>query len=525
METRAHNALIGLFTLAVVAAALGFVVWFARISDSQAVKHFEIDFVGSISGLTVGSSVTFNGLRVGQVDTLDLNPQDPSRVIAIISVRDTTPVKVDTSARLEFTGITGGANIQLYGGKPNTADLEPQAGQKYAIIVAQRSELQNLVDGARDTVNQAAQTMNHVDTWLNENESSITATVHNIQTFTKALADNSGNVSDFLQTTGDAAKSISRLADNLNGMSGDLQSLLQAVSPAKVNHIVDNVSTASDQLVSFAKAFDSGKAQAAVDNIEAFSKTLADARQPLSTFATNASSLADRLNTMAPKLDATLDSIRQITAAVDSTKIGDVVDNVTNFTAALGNNADELTGFIKDARKVSGDLAAMTPKVGGAFDNFNKVASAIDSSKINDIVDNFNRFSKTLGDSSAQVKQVVADAGDISRKLNNAADQLDGIMKNITTMTSNPNSQGMFAEITETAKSIRILANNLDARTAVLAKNLTQFSGSGLRDYQQIAIDGQRTLQNIQRTLNSLQRNPQQLIFGPKSSIPDYKGK
>jgi phospholipid/cholesterol/gamma-HCH transport system substrate-binding protein len=525
METRAHNALIGLFTLAVVAAALGFVVWFARISDSQALKHYEVDFVGSVTGLSVGSSVTFNGIRVGQVDTLDLNPRDPSRVIAIISVKDTTPVKVDTAARLEFTGITGGANIQLYGGKPDTADLKPQGDQQYAIITAQRSELQNLVDGARDTVNQASTTMNHIDTWFTQNEGGVTATIENVQTFTKALADNSGNVSDFLHTTGDAAKSISRLADNLNGMSGDIQALIKAVSPEKIDHIVTNVSSASDQLTNFAKAFDAGKAQAAIDNIAAFTKTLADVREPLSSFATNASSLTAQLNTMAPKLDAGLDNINKITAAVDPDHVSKVVENITDFTGALSQNADQLGAFIKDAHKVSSDLAAMTPKLASAFDNFNKVAGAIDPQKVGNVVENFDKFSQSLGDSTAQVKLIIANATDVSNKLKGTADKLDSIMDDVKAMTSSNGGQGMFVEITETAKSIRQLANNLDARTAVLAKNLDQFSGSGLRDYQQLAVDGQKALQNIQRTLNGLQRNPQQLIFGPKSNIPDYKGK
>jgi phospholipid/cholesterol/gamma-HCH transport system substrate-binding protein len=69
------------------------------------------------------------------------------------------------------------------------------------------------------------------------------------------------------------------------------------------------------------------------------------------------------------------------------------------------------------------------------------------------------------------------------------------------------------------------LAQNLDVRTSELSKNLNQFTGSGLRDYRQIAVDGQKTLRDIQRTLNSLQRNPQQLIFGPKTNIPEYSGK
>lgn len=525
METRAHNALIGLFTLAVVAAALGFVVWFARISDSQTLKRYEIDFPGSVSGLTVGSSVTFNGIRVGQVDSLDINPKDPSGVIAMISVKQTTPVHTDTSARLEFTSITGGGNVQLYGGKLGATDLEPAEGQEFAIIKAQRSELQNLVDGARETVNQAASTMDHINKLISENQAGISATIQNVQTFTKALADNSGDVSDFLHTTAGAAKSISRLADNLNGMTGDLQALIKAVSPEKIDHIVSNVSAASDQLTAFTRALDAAKVQSVVDNVAAFTKTLADAREPLQSFATNASSLTAQLNKMAPKLDSSLDNISKLTAAVDSKKINEVVENVTNFTGALSQNSDEIAGFIKDAHKVSGDLAGMTSKVAIALDSFNKVAAAIDPAKVDGVVTNVSKFAQSLGDSTSQVKQIVADASDVAKKLNHTADQLDGIMKNISAMTSSQGGQGMFTEITETAKSIRQLANNLDARTAVLAKNLDQFSGSGLRDYSQMAVDGQKTLQNIQRTLNSLQRNPQQLIFGPKSNIPDYKGK
>ncbi|WP_448952686.1 MlaD family protein [Labrys neptuniae] len=525
METRAHNALIGLFTLAVVAAALGFVIWFARISESQTVRRFQVNFAGSVTGLTVGSSVTFNGIRVGQVETLEINPDNPSGVIAIISVRDKTPVKVDTSARLEFTGITGGANIQLYGGKPDTPDLKAPEGQQYAVIQAQRSELQNLVDGARDAITQAASTMNRLDGWIAQNEANASATVANVQIFTKALAANGDNVSGFLHDAGEAAKSIKRVADNLNGMSGDLQALIKAVSPEKIDHIVSNVSQASDQLMSFSRAFDGAKAQAAIDNIQAFTKTLADSREPLQSFAANASALTGQLNAMAPKLDAGLDNINRITSAVDSQKINKVVDNVTAFTGALGQNADDITAFVRNARQISADLSGMTPKLAAAFDNFNKVATALDPAKIDGIVSNANKFAATLGDSSSQVRQVVADASDIAKKLNRAADQLDGIVKNISAMTSGQGGQGMFAEVTEAAKAIRQFATNLDARTAVLAKNLDQFTGSGLRDYRQLAIDGQKTLQNLQRTLNGLQHNPQQLIFGPKSNIPDYKGK
>src|SRR5262249_22582162 len=163
------------------------------------------------------------------------------------------------------------------------------------------------------------------------------------------------------------------------------------------------------------------------------------------------------------------------------------------------------------------DLAAMTPKLGESFDNFNRVASAIDPQKIDRVVDNVDRFAATLGDSSDKVRGVVDDASELGKKLNASADRLDAILKNIDTMVQSPEGKGLFAEISETAKAIRTLAQNLDARTGELSKNLNAFTGSGLRDYQNLAVDGQRTLRDIQRTLNSLNRNPQQLIFGPKN--------
>jgi len=698
METRANYALIGLFTLATIAAALGFVVWFARLSEGNKADHYQVVFTGSVAGLTVGSSVLFNGLRVGQVETLDLFPGDPSRVIGVITVKDGTPVKVDTRVRLEVQGFTGGAYVQLYGGSATTALLEPQNGEGMATIYAERSELQNLVDGARDTITQASQTFAHVDQLLRDNEGGISGTIKNVQTFTGALADNSGNISDFLKTTGDAAKSIAKLSDRLtsmsddvqaivkavdprkvktvvdsvadaadklgaftkgldvakvnasidnihiftgtladnssniseilkttadatksiaklsdrlngmsddlqallkavdpdkvktvvgnvadtsdkvaalakgldvakinasidnihaftgtladntanisdilkttadatksiaklsdrlNGMSDDLQALLKSVDPDKVKTVVGNVADTSDKLATLAKGLDAAKISTSIDNIQTITQTLADARQPLASFATDASALAAKLNAMAPQLSASLDNLQKLTAAIDQQKVGQVVDNFDKFAATLGSNAGEFDGIVKDAHALSMQLKDMAPKLAAAVENFNRVAAAVDAAKIDRVVGNVDKFATALGDSSSKVQDFVSDASDVGHKVNAAADKLDTILKNVEAMTTSADGKGMFSEITDAARSIKVLAQNLDQRTAVLSKNLDDFTGSGLREFKQIAVDGQKTLQSIQRTLNSFQRNPQQLIFGPKSNIPDFKG-
>jgi phospholipid/cholesterol/gamma-HCH transport system substrate-binding protein len=148
METRANYALIGVFTLAVVAAAFGFVLWFSGAEKPGGRKTYKIIFTGSISGLSEGGWVLFNGVRVGAVTKIDLLPQDPSRVDALIDVDAKVPVRADTKARLEYTGFTGVASVALTGGALDAPPL-PSSPQQPGVIVADSSEFQDLIATAR----------------------------------------------------------------------------------------------------------------------------------------------------------------------------------------------------------------------------------------------------------------------------------------------------------------------------------------------------------------------------------------
>ena len=65
METRANFVLIGAFTLAVIAGGFLFVLWFSGLTHVAQRQTYAILFDGSVAGLSRGSAVQFNGIRVG----------------------------------------------------------------------------------------------------------------------------------------------------------------------------------------------------------------------------------------------------------------------------------------------------------------------------------------------------------------------------------------------------------------------------------------------------------------------------
>ena len=244
METRANFALIGAFTIAIVVAAFGFVYWFSGPSQTAQYKTYELVFPGSVSGLSRGAAVLFNGLKVGEVTHLAISDEDPSRVDVLINIDKKTPVKTNTRARLETRGFTGVAEVSLAGGTPGAPDLIAVDEQRYPRIQAERSEIQNILESVQSLSSRATEVLNKVDRLLDANSASLTATVKNAETFTKALADNSGNVGDLISSVADLARSLKPIA-------GRLDKVLAALDPKKIKSITGDIAGASANINRF----------------------------------------------------------------------------------------------------------------------------------------------------------------------------------------------------------------------------------------------------------------------------------
>ncbi|HAH66332.1 MAG TPA: hypothetical protein DCL72_12870 [Rhizobiales bacterium] len=190
METRARYALIGLFMLAVILASFGFVYWLENKGGFTQRANYQIRFEGSVSGLLVGSTVLFNGIKVGEVTDLALNPEHPQQVIATVAVDRGTPIGTDTLVSIETQGLTGGAAVAMTGGSA-APPMAPGEGAAPPVLIAKAGAGQDWTQAARDA-------FQHIDGILSDNSESLHDAIANIDTFSDALARNSDKVDGIL---------------------------------------------------------------------------------------------------------------------------------------------------------------------------------------------------------------------------------------------------------------------------------------------------------------------------------------
>jgi phospholipid/cholesterol/gamma-HCH transport system substrate-binding protein len=183
METRAPYVVIGIFVLAVIAGAFGFVYWFQHAGGLGQRAIYQVRFDQPVAGLALGSAVLFNGIRVGEVTQLQLYPDEPERLTAWISVDATTPVRADTRIDVDQQVLTGTAAISLRGGATSAPRLVARNGEP-PILIAERSIGQDLTRAARDTLRDVRQI-------LSDNAEPLRTAISSLSTFADMLARNS----------------------------------------------------------------------------------------------------------------------------------------------------------------------------------------------------------------------------------------------------------------------------------------------------------------------------------------------
>lgn len=194
MERDAHYAAVGIATVALLLALAVFTIWLARLQFNSEYDVYDIVFYGPVRGLSEGGEVHFNGIRVGEVTDLNLDPNKGDQVIARIRIDATTPVRVTSRAQLEPQGITGLNYIQITAGNPSSAILKDQYPDNVTpVIQSQPSPIAELLSGSGTVLAQTVDALNRINRVLSDdNVRSFSASLKNIEAVTAELEARKG---------------------------------------------------------------------------------------------------------------------------------------------------------------------------------------------------------------------------------------------------------------------------------------------------------------------------------------------
>ncbi len=287
METRAHYVAVGTFVLAVIFLAFVAVLWLGHTEFGEQAKRYYIFFSGSVAGLNKGSQVQYNGIPVGRVVDIRVDPNNLEQIQVTVEI-DTTIVDIKSDARafLDANILNGIATIQIRGGTREAVNLEAQPGHKYPVIKAGRSELEEVKASLPELLRDLKEAVRSVNALLNEqNRQAVSDTLQNLRTISGALVEPSKELSEVVDNAnksvvvlksffGDVDQSYTekgglkdqlsqtlsdadRLAKNLNELSRQLQQILQENRPG-IRSFTQSTLTQVSDLVSDLQRFVAG---------------------------------------------------------------------------------------------------------------------------------------------------------------------------------------------------------------------------------------------------------------------------
>jgi len=229
MESKGFNFVIGLFVVAGIAGIFIVGLWLAKSGSTEKITPYEVLFEESVSGLSVGSKVSYRGIRIGSVSYIGIKPDDPQFVLVRIAIKEGYPIHQGDIASLKLEGITGTSYIDIEGAELGS-EVIPSTPENPAAIPSRRSELGRLVQGVPDLINEGTVLAQRFSQILNpENREQLTSILANVNQITAMLAEQGENVTMAIATAHDAGNELIAVGQSLQKVATKIDSLVDTL--------------------------------------------------------------------------------------------------------------------------------------------------------------------------------------------------------------------------------------------------------------------------------------------------------
>ena len=191
------------------------------------------------------------GIKVGEVESVRIDSRDASKVRARLRVDRATPVKADSTAVIDFAGITGVTFVQITAGTEAAGPLRVEPYQDVPVIKAGPTPLTALFNGGADLIGQAGATLEQAQALLTQdNIDAVSGTLQNLNTITGEMATDDAafvrQASDTLAALERAGERLSVTADTTTDVAQSLQGELQSLN-TELKALVGELNTATTE--------------------------------------------------------------------------------------------------------------------------------------------------------------------------------------------------------------------------------------------------------------------------------------
>ncbi len=382
METRANYILIGAFTLAGILGAFGFFLWLAKFEVTRQYAYYDVLF-DNVSGLSAAGGVNYNGLPVGQVISLNLDEDDPSKVRVRLEVDADIPVTKETIAQLQSLGVTGVAYVELSGGSPTAERLAQDS-----VIPSKRSSIQSLLEGAPEVLEKAVTLLENLNSIVDEkNRKEVTDILTNLAQASGKLDKTLSDFETLSSDLGSAASEIGAFTKRLDSLANTAETTL-TTGTATLNSIKETSESAKTTL---------DTANTAIENAD---RVIA---QDIKPFVAQGTELAKRLTQLSDEGSVTLGVISETVLNANTT--------LNSVTSAM----DTAQGALSSAER--------------AFDSANRVIDEDIAPVATDVSNAANEVAKTVSNVTGKIDQISDDVLSASQSASELLGTIDGIVQ------------------------------------------------------------------------------------------------
>ena len=249
MEREANYAAVGGFVLLVLAMTVAFVYWYSDAREARSYERHEIYFEGSVSGLSVGSTVRYLGVDVGRVVALNIDRRSAERVQVIVDIDSAAPVSSKTVAELSLLGVTGLLYVDLLGDAGSKRLVPPVASERYPVIRSVRSGFDVILSGVPEVMGRVSEVAQRASRLLSDD---------NLEALSRTVASIDRASRDLPATM----KEVDSLVRELRTISRDFSQMTQALQAATVEttpairKVVDRIGVVADNLATTSARLD-----------------------------------------------------------------------------------------------------------------------------------------------------------------------------------------------------------------------------------------------------------------------------